>query len=328
MIGIYQDSFVDYLKNKLGASNIKTSSKNIIAPCPWCEYNEDKKHYHLYISLDAPIFHCFHASCEKSGNIKKLLRFMEGHDISDKFVDKEALNEASKKQHVFKDNEVVQKRIILPPLNKNQFYHKEFYIKKRLKFADISSSSIYGLIYDVNTFIEKNKIPVDETLFRLRDYLQANFVGFLTENKSTVMFRNTDHSHSMKFFKLKIQQSNFLDYYKLKGNGINSKKIVLAEGIFDIFTEQIYDSLNIKNGVELYASALSSKYISLIHSIVFHEQIFQPDVIILSDRGIELDYYRKMKKYNRHIIKSLTVYYNKTGKDFNVTPVTPVLIDI
>jgi hypothetical protein len=169
-----------------------------------------------------------------------------------------------------------------------------------------------------------NDIIVDETLFRLKDYLQSNFVGFLTENNSTVIFRNIDSSHSLRFYKLKIQQSNFLDYYKLPGNNKNSKKIVLAEGIFDIFTEHIFDTLNIKNDVKLYASALSSKYISLVHSIIFHEQVFQPDIIILSDRGIGINYYKKIKKYNKHIINRLEVYYNKTGKDFNDTPVTPI----
>ena len=30
------------------------------------------------------------------------------------------------------------------------------------------------------------------------------------------------------------------------------------------------------------------------------------------------------EKYNKHIVDRLTVYYNKTGKDFNDTPVTPI----
>jgi len=323
MIGIYQDEFIDYLKKKLG-DRIKVTAKNIICPCPYCEYGEDKSHYHMYISLEIPIFHCFHANCEQSGGLKKFLMKLEGHDISDEFVDKEKLAEISKQRKIFKDQEVEQAKLILPQINKSKFMLKDMYINQRLKFSRTSTSLIKGLIYDVDAFIQLNNIPVDETLFRLRDYLQSNFVGFLTENNSTVMFRNIDHSQTMKFFKLKIQKSNFLDYYKLLGNNKNSKKIVLAEGIFDIFTEHIFDTLNIKKDVKIYASALSSKYISLIHSIIFHEQVFQPDIIILSDRGIGRDYYKKMKKYNKHIVDRLTVYYNKAGKDFNDTPVTPV----
>lgn len=323
MIGIYQDDFIEYLKRKLG-DHIKTSSKNIICPCPFCEFGEEKSHYHMYISTEIPIFHCFHANCEQSGSLKKLLKKLEGHDISDEFVDKEKLAEITKQRKIFTDQEKLQSKIQVPIINSSKFMLKDMYMKRRLKFSRTTIGLIKGLIFDVDAFIEMNDIIVDEGLFRMRDYLQQNFVGFLTENNSTAIFRNIDHSHSVKFYKMKIQQSNFLDYYKLAGNNRNSNKIVLAEGIFDIFTEHIFDTLNIKQDVKLYASALSSKYISLIHSIIFHEQVFQPDIIILSDRGIGRDYYKKLKKYNKHIINRLDVYYNKTGKDFNDTPVTPI----
>ena len=322
MIGIYQDSFIDYLEDKLGTT--KTSAKNIILPCPWCEYQTKKNHYHMYISLEAPIFHCFHANCEQSGTLRKFLKRLEGHDISEKFVDKKQFDEIVKKREIFVDKEQDKMHIIVPKLDRKRFVEKELYIKKRLKFANMPTTKIKGLIYDLEKFIEVNHIPVDETLFRLKEYLQYNFVGFLTENNSTVIFRNIDHSHEMSFYKLKIQQANFLDYYKLPGNSPQSNKIVLAEGIFDIFSEHIFDSLNIKNDVKLYASALSSKYLSLIHSIIFHEQVFQPEIIILSDRGIQKKYYETMKHFNKHIIDKLTVYYNKAGKDFNDTPVMPV----
>ena len=322
MIGIYQDSFVPYLQKKLG-NHIKTTSKNLIIPCPWCEYNQDKDHYHMYISLDVPIFHCFHANCEKSGTLGKLIKALEGHDISEKFVDRNVLKESLKKREVFVDAEIKQKHIMFPEINSSKFMLKDMYIKQRLKFSNISTSMIKGLIYDFEEFLRINELPVYENVFRIKEYIQSNFVGFVTENKSTVIFRNIDDSHSMKFYKYVIQKSNFLDYYKLPGYNKNSNKIILAEGIFDIFTEHLFDSLDLKRDVKLYASALSSKYISLIQSIVFHEQLFKPEVIILSDQGIGLDYYKKIKKYNSHIIDKFVVYYNKGGKDFNNTPVIP-----
>lgn len=322
MIGIYQDSFIDYLKDNLGY--VKITGKNIITKCVWCEYQKEKDHYHLYIALDAPIFHCFHAGCEQSGVLRKLLRKIEGHDISDKFIDKNKLDEFKKRREVFVDKDKQLRKIIIPDLKTYRFPNKELYIKKRLKFANIPLDRIKGLVFDVFEFIKVNQIPVEESLFRIQDYLHANFVGFVTEHGTTVIFRNIDESHTMKFYKMKIQFSTFLDYYKLPGNSPSSKKIILAEGIFDIFSEHIYDNLNLKDDVKLYASALSSKFIALIQSIVFYEQIFKPDIVILSDRGIPIDDYKRMKKYNQHIINTMYVYYNKTGKDFNDTPVIPL----
>jgi len=326
MIGIYQDSFIDYLKNSTGKA-VKTTSKNIILQCPFCEFNQTKDHYHMYISLDAPIFHCFHAECEAKGVLGKLLRKIEGKDISDVFVDKNILKELTRKREVFTDKEKHIK-IEIPRLDPKRFLMKELYIRNRLKFAPIESMSIKGLVYDIDAFIELNKIQIDEKLFRMKDYLQSSFVGFLTENKSTLICRNIDNKQEFRYYKMKVAENNFLDYYKLKGGNPTSKKIVIAEGIFDIFSEHIYDSLNIKQNIKLYASALSSKFESLIKSIVFHEQIFRPEIIVLSDRGITKNYYQKLDKYNSHIIDKMEVYYNKTGKDFNDLPVVPLKISL
>lgn len=326
MIGIYHDNFVDYLKSHLG-DHVRITNKNIIVPCPWCEYGQKKNHYHLYISLFSPIFHCFHASCERGGFIKKLLMKLEGHDVSEDFFDKDKIKEYQQKQ-IFEEHKTIETRYQLPPLKKESFKLKELYVKKRLKFFNIPLESIKGMVFDFDTFLELNNIPVDDNLFRILDYLQKNFVGFLTENHGMVMFRNIDDSHQFRFYKHQLHHTSFIDYYKLKGLNPNSTKIVLAEGIFDIFAEQIFDNLNIKKDICLYASVLSSKYINLANSIAFHEQIFRPDVIILSDRGIPLEQYQKMFYYNKHIINTMKVYYNKTGKDFNQMPVTPEKFNI
>jgi len=132
-----------------------------------------------------------------------------------------------------------------------------------------------------------------------------------------LILRNIDENSTFRYFKIKIQEFDFLDYYKLYGGLYNSSKIVLSEGIFDLYDEQIFDRLDIKNSVKIYACSLSAKYLQLIKSIIFYEQIFKPEVIILSDRMKNLNMYKNMKKYNSHIISKLTVYFNRSGKDFN-----------
>ena len=325
MIGIYQDAFIDYLEDKLG-SKPKVTSKNLIVPCCWCEYGKQKDHYHMYISLEAPIFHCFHANCEKSGTLRKMLSMLEGHDISDQFIDKDKLDEFKKQKTIFVDTNSSIVPIKMPELNANRFPLKEMYINKRFKFSNICLTRVKGLIFDVDEFISINNIPVNETLFRLRDYLHNNFVGFLTEHNTTVVFRNIDSTQTMRYFKMKIHDSSFVDYYKLLGNNPKSKKIVLAEGIFDIFSEHTFDYLNIKNDVKLYASVLSSKYSALLKSIVYHEQIFKPDIIILSDRGIPIQQYKYFKKNYNYLINSLKIFYNKRGKDFGDNRVSPFTV--
>ncbi len=321
MIGIYQDSFLDYLKDNLG-DQIKVTPKNIICQCPWCEYGKEKKHYHLWISLEAPIFHCFHVDCDvKSGVINKLVKKISGTDNSDKYVDRKKIKELTRKRIKFKRNVFRPTFIELPKLDKVLWKHKDLYIKQRLKFSNINTSTIKGLVYDINKFVEINNIKLDEKVEKFRDYLHSNFVGFLSEHHSSITFRNLDRTSKFRHYKLKIQESKLLDYYKLPGGEKHSREVVIGEGIFDIYTEHIYDSIGIKKDCSLYAAALSAtSYASLIKSLVFHEQIFRPRVHIISDNGIDLEFYEKMKYFNKHIIDKLTVYYNRSGKDFNDTP--------
>jgi hypothetical protein len=330
MIGIYEDNFLEDLKYTFGSDKVKVTSSNIITCCPWCEYGEKKDHYHLYISLELPIFNCFHAGCKEGrGFIGKFIKKLVGFDNTSHYVDAKNLKTVLKRTNILKDP-TIQKEFVLPPIDIKKFPLKDLYVRKRLKFSDIEARNIKGLIFDIKEFISTNKLdypesPVNDFHFlRIIDFIQDNFIGFLTENHSKIMFRNADPTSSFNHYKLKLFNTPFLDYYKIRGGNPESNKVVVAEGIFNIFSEHIYDYLNIDNEVSLYASALSSKYGSLLKSIVFYEQKYRLDVVILSDHGIEIEYYKHLKKKNKHIINSLSVYYNKYGKDFNVTPVVPI----
>ena len=94
---IYDDKFIQYLKDSLGEP-VRVKSKNIICRCPWCEFGQKKDHYHLYISTEYPIFHCFHSDCQASGTLRKLFKKIEGKDISEKYVDIEKVKEYAKER--------------------------------------------------------------------------------------------------------------------------------------------------------------------------------------------------------------------------------------
>lgn len=322
MIGIYHKNFLNLLEEKLGKP-VKITSKNIICRCPWCEMNEKKDHYHLHISLDYPMFNCFHCS-QGHGFITKLFKALSGSDISEKYIDKDKI-----KVETIKIKEPEKYEVNLPPVTEESFVLKTTYMKKRLGFIDVRPSSIKGLIFDVYNLVMMNPHIFlkddDKTkgFLKLKDFLHQNFIGFITENNSTLFFRNMDSSSSFKHYKLKMFDIPFIDYYKLPGPNRSSNTIVLSEGSFDILSESLFDSLGIRRSVFMYAAALSKTYETLIKSIAFYEKIFRPDVVILSDRDVNLNFYKNLLKYNRHIIESLSVYYNKSGKDFNTLPVIP-----
>lgn len=319
MIGVYQDSFLGMLKEKLG-DPVKVTNKSIICRCPWCELDQNKKHYHLFIFLPFPYFKCYHAGCNMKGSISKLLKKLNGKDESDKFIDSEKVSKKVIEYTQYKEYQ----ELIIPELSERGFEDKDFYIKKRLKF-NVDPKTIKGLIYDIDKFISVNNIEISNKYKRISPFFQSNFVGFLTEFNSILCLRNIDNSSDFRYFNLSTEKSsaNFLDYYKIQSMNYNSNLVVMAEGIFDIYTEHIFDNLKLKKDTKMLVSGLSTNYDSLIKSIVFNENIYKLKLVILSDKGLSLDFYRKIKNKNKHVIDSMEVYYNKTGKDFNVTPVFP-----
>lgn len=319
MIGIYEDKFIDYLKRNLGYTKI--TGKNIVVPCIYCEYPKQKEHYHLHIGLYEPIFHCFHGGCDKSGTIRKLISAIHGHDISGQFVNKKHFENL--KQKKLEQIDKIYDDFILPELSPNRFPLKCMYIRKRMKFLDLSLENIGGLIFDIDAFMSLNKIWVTDKLAKLLPYLQNNFVGFIMRHGGYIIFRNIDKNSAFRYYKYPLQETPFLDYYMIKGSKPDSQVVVLAEGIFDILTERHFDHLGIADETKLFASVNAANYVNLMKSIIFHEKVFTPRWIILSDHGIKLSYFRILKKKHPYLFikgESL-VYYNKNGKDFNDTPV-------
>ena len=159
MIGIYESNFIDFLEDRL-STKVKINNKNIITKCPWCDLQKDSSKNHLWISIEAPIFHCFRAGCEKSGFISKLLKKIEGNDITDNFVNKDLVKqkkyENNKRSFIERNTE----KLNLPKIDPNRFPNKSMYLKGRLKFSDIRFENIEGLIFDIETFIQENKVKL------------------------------------------------------------------------------------------------------------------------------------------------------------------------
>lgn len=333
MIGVYHDSFIDLLKTHLGEP-IKITNKNIICRCPWCEINKSgsSDHFHLWISKDAPIFNCFHCgeTSQAKGPITKLIAKITGEEVIDKYVDKSKIVEMQSATISVNKQVIEKKKLTFPEIDEDVFPKKTEYLKNRLKYSSISLSTLPGLVFDVSMFLHINNLTMDAVLSQHLQTFQGNFVGFVTENHTTLILRNIDPNSKFRYYKFKFSESRFLDYYKLKGIKPESTHIVLGEGIFDIYSDYIFDFTGLKNKVAFYASANSNKYMSVLNSVLYHEQIFRPNVHIISDRGIDLEFYKRVAHFSRYCLESMIVYYNKLGKDFNDTPceIEKIPIDI
>jgi hypothetical protein len=311
---IYDDAFIELLEERLAPVNVK--SDNIVCRCPFCEMAEDKKHYHLWISTESPVFRCWHSDCGARGHISKLLYHLQGSDTSKKYINEESINNQVQPKYSAPLRQK-EKKIILPELDTKRFNLKDLYVKKRIGILE--TNSIKGLVYDINKLIVDNNIKLTEKDYKLLPYLHSNFIGFLSERNSCLVLRNIGKS-SFRHYKIILSPSTspFIDYYKI-GKNNKSKDIVLAEGIFDIFSA-------VRNwkpdfNPRLFAAGFSADcYESLIYSVCFDEQVFRVNVHILSDQDVSLWFYKRIKSNLKHLINSLSVYYNKLGHDFGSRP--------
>lgn len=314
---IYTDKFISFLQETFGFDRVKIRNKDIIIPCPYCELNLKKSHYHCYIKKDEPIFHCFF--CDESGTTFRIIKELTGRKFVDDLIDRSKLKEWKKVDYSsIKKRKPKERELYIPPLG--DFRYKRIYVQGRLGYL-IQPEEIDGLVFDIAKFVKENNIILDKPF--LLPYLQSNFVGFVTEHKSKLILRNIDSSSKFKFYKIQIYDTPFLDYYKIPGGNLKSKTIVLGEGVFDILSEKTLDSLGIRDQVRLYASGLSKSYMALLESVCFDEQLFRVDLRVISDSNVlEYEYKRWFKKLD-HLIERSEIYYNLGGKDFNTYPVLP-----
>jgi len=314
--GIFNKSFITFIENNLG-KNILFKTKNIICPCPWCEFGLKRDHYHCYISLESPLFHCFYAGCEKGGHISKFIKKIDSRKKEEEFID----NYNNRRIFSVDDKKDNKKEFLLPEIDTSKFIAKQQFLKRRFGFPDIPIKDLKGLILDFEKFLKINNIKTEESFEKFKYFLQNNFIGFITDNHSIIVFRNIDSRSTFRFYKYVLYKYPFFDYFSIRGGNPYSNKIIIAEGIFDIYSEWIYDSINERKNCLLYVSALSSKFSELIKNIMFSEDLFNVEVIVLSDKEVTIDKYKYLKKILNHVIKKLTVYYNTKGKDFNSFPI-------
>lgn len=314
---------------------IRDKQKNHICKCFVCgDHKDPKKVGHLWISKnpEIPVGHCF--MCNYSAPIPKLIYDLTSdRQLSKTVIDETELQKAFSKKKITGENQFESKSFKIPEIDES-YPLKKLYIRKRT-FNRLDIEKIPNLILDIRKFFSINNLMhlvgnednIDEgqqiTASEFNN-LAANFVAFLCKNNSLLICRCINDDAYIKFRKIELRPFPFLDYYSVKGGNPNSDTVVLTEGIFNIFGELVRDSLSIRNDVRLFAACNTFSYTSLLKSVCFDQDLYQVDVVILSDNDKANKYY-KFKRDNSHIIKSLKIFYNSCGKDFGEACLKPIL---
>ena len=171
---------------------------------------------------------------------------------------------------------------------------------------------------------------------KLLDYIDKNFVGFLSSDYSYTIFRNINSDtvrHPIRYNNLSFSTifSEFKEghlFYRIPSeiDLLSSNfEVILSEGVFDLLGVYHHVELKLEGPNRIYSSIQGSNYKSVIENL-YSKGIVNMNIKIYSDSDKDLDYYSKLKKYLLSIgviskKNTFEVIYNvfPEEKDFGVT---------
>lgn len=334
-------SRIDLLKKKLneitGISYLK--GDNLITLCPCCEkkrFHTNRSHGHLYLNIKIPIFRCFR--CEFKGILPKALDSFN-LNFSDYF-DESMLQFDWKKSDLdrFKDDDpdtIINDSYKRPTYELTSTYeNKLLYLKSRItNFSEDMFSYQDEVILNLKDFIisnnlqdQINKLNTGNIYSNFLDFIDDNFIGFICTRKSLLIGRSISDNTHLRYFKIKLKEIYFKDFYSRTLDG-TSNKVILCEGIFDLLNVLKNPIMeNVLKGASIISCALNNDFKNTLISTLDYVKIPYADVIVLSDKDIKE--YRYMDLYFCNLTKSLTLYYNELGKDFGEKQIFPIKVPI
>lgn len=323
---------VDLLRQTLKEQNvyIYENQKNLICKCIFCgDHPNIRKQGHLWVSKNIPVCRCF--LCNKSVPTRVLIDLLCGNsELTNKIIPYSSYGSYQHKQDTSKKTYTNSISYKVPEIIPELYPAKNEYFKKRVDNTLNINNVQNKLIFDFKEFFKINKLDEnkisDKLFFKNMDYMQDNFIGFLSDHSSTIYCRAITDDAKYKFRKCYLNvptESEYLDYVSFKGNDDTQDNVVLSEGTFNILSAIGHDVFK-NEKILTYAAGQSFSYDSLLESVMYDYGVYKPNVIILSDKDKLLyNYYKFYKKY-KDIIRSIRIFYNKTGKDFGEYPLNPV----
>lgn len=279
----------------------KESGKEIITYCSYCDDATRIKadHGHLYISKDAPVFHCFR--CSSSGNLIRLL-------VDTGFQNDEILNYLA--------------QFIKYKTTKDYYKTK----KKTTRLKQIKETIINkNILFEVN-HKEKFKIYQNYLFSRLGqiDYSQFLISPSFYNGKVSCTFTNSENEdivlrliESDEKFRYHLNPNTSGKYYFQEKNFEKCQRVVMAEGPFDILNLYLYNS-EFKNCY--FISLNGKKYTSAVEALILEDFLIgdlEIDFVFDADVSNYKTYlYRARllaKQYNQNVI--IKGYKPIAGKD-------------
>lgn len=334
----FQDQLREQLHRLFPDFKETSNKQELMINCPICaKEGRIDKGYHMYISLGynnkPPMYNCF-----KNSNHRGLLTesFLEQYSINPQYIDKEIISNLNKYNSKMSDlgryrlNKNNKFNFITPyPINNQNTDLKLNYINKRLGI-NLSLEDIKNLkiILNIKDFLMMNNInKITRSQYTI-DLLNEYFVGFLTNNNTSIILRNLVKDRNLlpeivrdRYIKYSIVNGYPAGYYTIpsKCDIYKPINIHIAEGTFDILS--VYCNLRKMNNIQnIYSSIGGNSYLNTIKYFICDCAIVDPIFHIYIDNDINKDILDKIKYAIRPLGIDVYIHINTFNreKDFGV----------
>ena len=336
-----QDQLREQLKQLFPDYKESGNKKEFMINCPLCAQEGRPDHgYHMYISLGyddkPPMYNCF-----KNYNHRGILTksFLEQNSQYPQCLDTEVISQVAKRNSALSDLGRYRtirngKYNFFTPLSNSEEKSmlKLNWFNKRLgcnlSLIDLQQLKI---VLNLKDFLGYNNITKISRSQYTIDLLDQYFIGFLTNNNSTIILRNLVKDRN----KLpEIVQDRYIKY-SIIGNGTNSGyytipssvdiykpvNIHIAEGTFDILS--VYINLcNMNNVQNIYSSIGGNSYLNAMKYYILECGIINPIFHLYIDNDIPNQFLKQIKRVMQPLNLQVYIHMNihQGEKDFGVSP--------
>jgi hypothetical protein len=298
--------------------------------CPICGDSQkhiNHPHCSIWVKEGQPlIYHCW--ICEESGVVNHtFLKQVNIYDVK-LYTALAKYNKSTAKALGRSTKNLLKKGEARPldiPEIRDCHQYKIDYVSNRLGIPFTKKSLEYlRVITSLKDFLKINSLTPNKTWAEKLDMFENHYVGFLTMDRTCIVFRALTPDMKLRYIKY--------DIYNYKGLGfgegcytIPMRVDPLAETITFNMTEGIFDILGVffhvhKANTEntIYVAVCGSGYTRVVKNFLKKGFMTNLDINIYSDLDKQRDWYQPISDLSPWF-HSISLYYNDTGeKDFGV----------
>lgn len=327
-----------HLKGKLKVCKLNSAGTEINIRCPYCgDSIKDPYKGHLYISTKPPYFY-YCQRCNSTGRVNK--EFLSKLECDNNFV---LLNAIQREYHEYSKKVDIKygknlnflktdKPIIFPRAITKKDIEKKRYIEDRLGIT-LTDTDIdkFKIVFSIKRFLSENKLDIIKKNIKNKFFIknintiEDNCVGFLSSDRSTIIFRSLDKSitgYRYNNFTLFPEIDSKKTYTISTELDLSSRifEVYLAEGILDIlgvYNHFYKDNLD-GNKNKIFVANAGKSYM-VTSNFLKKLGILNADIFIYSDSDVNLNFYKSLVKDDLFFgLNGISIFYNDLGKDFGV----------